>query len=163
MTATGKSLSAARSRRRLRTLEHLADVLGNEVVRNLGASSGPGLEVVRKTVEEGVPSSAVAELQKELGELNVPRPSRYVEAIASRATRTRRATLTTEEGERLVRVAGVLARALDVWEDEEDASDFLVSPHPLLDGDAPIDRARSELGARQVEDILVKLDLGLPV
>jgi putative toxin-antitoxin system antitoxin component (TIGR02293 family) len=60
------------------------------------------------------------------------------------------------------RIAGVLLRALDVWEDGEDAADFLLTPHPLLGGDTPIDQARSEVGARKVEDILMKLDLGLP-
>ena len=145
------------------TLSHLEELLGPHLVAGLGASSGVGLNVVRETVERGLPSEAVAELQKELAELRVPRPSEYVEVIASRAARARRQTLTPEQGERFVRIAGVLARALDVWGDEEDAADFLVSPHPLLGGDTPIDRARSELGARQVEDILAKLDLGLPV
>ncbi|MEJ2541690.1 MAG: DUF2384 domain-containing protein [Gemmatimonadota bacterium] len=144
-------------------LNHLRKLLGPDVVRGLGASGGAGLNVVRETVEKGLPSEAIAELQKELANLRVPRPSEYVEVIASRATRARRTTLTTEQGERFVRIAGVLARALEVWGDEEDAADFLVSPHPLLDGDTPIDRARSELGARQVDDLLTKLDLGLPV
>lgn len=161
--AAAKGLYSARSQRRLKTLRHLEGVLGAEVVRNLGSSSGVGLEVVRRTVEKGLPASAVAELQKELADLRVPRPSQYVEVIASRATRARRSTLTTEQGERLVRVAGVVARALDVWENEDDAADFLTSTHPQLEGDTPIDRARTELGARQVEDILTKLDLGLPV
>lgn len=153
----------SRTQRRIRTLSHLEKVLGADVVKNLGATSGAGLEVVRRSVERGIPSAAVSELQKELAELQVPRPSQYVETIASRATRGRRATLTSEQGGRLVRIAGVVARALDVWEDEADAAEFLVSPHPLLDGDTPIDRARSELGSRQVEGLLARLDLGLPV
>jgi len=158
-----RQYAASRADLRLQTFSHLESLLGPGVVRSLGASGGVGLSVVRETVEKGLPSAAVAELQKELAELGVPKPSEYVDVIASRATRARRATLTTEQGERFVRIAGVLARALDVWEDEKDAADFLVSPHPLLDGDTPIDRARSELGARQVDDLLTKLDLGLPV
>ena len=42
-------------------------------------------------------SDDVAELQDELKELGVPRPSQYVESIASRATRGRRETLTPEQ------------------------------------------------------------------
>lgn len=159
----GGKYAASRADLRLQTFSHLESLLGPGVVRSLGASGGVGLRVVRETVEKGLPSAAVAELQKELAELGVPKPSEYVDVIASRATRARRDTLTTEQGERFVRIAGVLARALDVWEDEKGAADFLVSPHPLLDGDTPIDRARSELGARQVDDLLTKLDLGLPV
>jgi putative toxin-antitoxin system antitoxin component (TIGR02293 family) len=67
------------------------------------------------------------------------------------------------QGEGLVRIAELLARGREVWEHEEDAWEFLHSPHPLLDGERPIDRARSEQGARQVAELLWKLDLGLPV
>ncbi len=59
-------------------------------------------------------------------------------------------------------IAGVLVRALVVWDDGGDAADFLLTPHPLLGGDTPLDQARSEVGARMVEDILTKLDFGLP-
>lgn len=136
-------------------------------VLELGAlaheSGGEGRETVRRVVEEGLPVRLVRELQEELARLGVTRPSTYVEVIASRAARSRRGTLTPQEGERLVRVASTLARALAVWEDEEQAAEFLTRPHAELEGDAPIDRARSEIGARQVEDLLLKLDLGLPV
>ena len=60
-------------------------------------------------------------------------------------------------------MAAVLATAEDVWGDEEDAAEFLTSPHPMLGGGVPIDLALSEIGARQVEHILLSLDLGLPV
>lgn len=153
---------AARAKRRLKSLQHLKGALGRDVVKNLGISTDQGLEVVRRRIEKGVASSAVGELQKELSDLGVSRPSQYVEAIASRSTRARRQTLSQEQAEKLVRVAGVLARAIDVWESEEDAAEFLVSPHPVLGGESPIERARGELGARQVEHLLIKLDLGLP-
>ena len=126
--------------------------------------SGPEeREALRQQVERGLPVESVKALQDELRRLGVPRPSAYVECIASRAARSRRDTLTPQEGERLVRVAGILARAMAVWGKEEDAAEFLTRPHPELNGDSPIERARSEIGARQVEHLLLKLDLGLPV
>ncbi len=63
----------------------------------------------------------------------------------------------------MVRVAAVLATAADVWGDEGAAAEFLNSPHPMLGGGVPIDLALSEIGARQVEHILLAMDLGLPV
>jgi putative toxin-antitoxin system antitoxin component (TIGR02293 family) len=134
-------------------------------IGSLARVPGPeGREVVRKVVEEGLPVGLVRQLQDELARLGVPRPSKYVELIASRAARSRREILTPQEGERLVRIASTLARTLEVWENnEEAAAEFLSAPHPELEGDTPIDRARSEIGARQVEDILLRLDLGLPV
>jgi putative toxin-antitoxin system antitoxin component (TIGR02293 family) len=62
-----------------------------------------------------------------------------------------------------VRVASLLATAADVWGDDEDAAEFITSPHPMLGGAVPIDLALSEIGARQVEHILLAMDLGLPV
>lgn len=159
---TEADVATFRTRRRLRSFPHLSGTLGDDVVASLGASTGASLEALRHFVEQGVPTDAVEGLQRELKALGLPRPSQFVEAVASRANRARRESLTTEEGERFVRIAGAMARALDVWEDRNDAAAFLVTPHPMLGQDSPIERARSELGARQVEDLLTKLDLGLP-
>lgn len=127
-------------------------------------SLSPGRrEEIRRLVEAGLPVDVVGQLQTELSRWGIPRPSSYVESIASRASRARRSRLTPEEGEKLVRVASTLVRSLAVWEDEEAAAAFLTAPHPELGGDRPIDRTLSEIGARQVEEILVRLDLGLPV
>ena len=126
--------------------------------------AGPSrLEKVRKAVEDGLPVDVVKELQAELKRLGVRRPSEYVDSIIPRATLQRRDRLKPEEGEQLVRVAAVLATAEDVWGDEEDAAEFLTSPHPMLGGAVPIDLALSEIGARQVEYLLLAMDLGLPV
>ena len=139
--------------------------LGALVVREARPGyAGPSqLERVRKAVEEGLPVEAVKELQAELKRLGVRRPSEYVDSIVSRATLQRRDRLEPAEGEQLVRVAAVLATAVDVWGHDEAASEFLTSPHPMLGGAVPVDLARSEIGARQVEHILLAMDLGLPV
>lgn len=120
-------------------------------------------EKVRRAVEDGLPVETVRELQAELKRIGVRRPSEFVEAIVSRATRQRRDRLRPEEGERLLRVARVVSLALEVWGDEGDAGAFLTEPHALLGGATPIERATSEIGARQVEEILWGLHLGLPV
>lgn len=139
--------------------------LGALVVREArpGYAGASRLEGVRQAVEEGLPVEAVRELQAELKRFGVRRPSEYVDSIVSRATLQRRDRLKPAEGEKLVRVAALLATAADVWGDEEDAGAFLTSPHPMLGGAVPIDLARSEIGARQVEHILLAMDLGLPV
>ncbi len=139
--------------------------LGDLVVREArpGYAGASRLESVRQAVEEGLPVEAVKDLQAELKRFGVRRPSEYVDSIVSRATLQRRDRLKPAEGEKLVRVAALLATAADVWGDEEDAGAFLTSPHPMLGGAVPIDLARSEIGARQVEHILLAMDLGLPV
>lgn len=170
VTARGKAKGAKTVKKTGRTSSPRdTDVLGRALrkayeLKGVGGSLMMGrLDPVRVAVEEGIPVEAVKELQGELKRLGVPRPSEYVDAIASRASRARRDRLRPSEGEKLVRVAAILARAAEVWEDEEDAAAFLTSPHPALGGDAPIHRAQSEIGARQVEELLLDLDLGLPV
>ncbi len=138
--------------------------LGALVVKEArpGYAAPSRLERVRKAVEDGLPVEAVKELQAELKRFGVRRPSEYVDRIVARATLQRRDRLKPAEGERLVRVAAVLATAADVWGDDEDAAEFLTLPHPMLGGGVPIDLALSEIGARQVEHILLAMDLGLP-
>jgi putative toxin-antitoxin system antitoxin component (TIGR02293 family) len=57
----------------------------------------------------------------------------------------------------------VVAAAEAVWEDAEDARKWLTTPHPELGNRKPIEYALTELGARQVETVLDRLQYGLPV
>ena len=65
--------------------------------------------------------------------------------------------------ERVLRIARTYARALAVFDDDEEASSFLSEPHPLLNDRPPAAVALSEPGFREVEGLLRKLELGLPV
>ena len=70
--------------------------------------------------------------------------------------------LSPQESERVERLARVFATALDVWGNEEDARHFLFAPHRMLNQKRPLDLAFSELGARQIEQILMNIQYGLP-
>lgn len=92
--------------------------------------------------------------------------SRVMYIVAPRTTllrREREGILSPEESERLERVARLTALAEHVLESSAGAQQFLTSPHPLLDGEAPIDLAATDLGARRVENVLWQLEYGLPV
>ncbi len=52
--------------------------------------------------------------------------------------------------------------ATSVWSDEDDAREFLSTPHPELEGRTPLDAALTELGVRRVEELVWKLFYGLP-
>ena len=60
------------------------------------------------------------------------------------------------------RLARVLMHAEFVWDDEEQARTWMNKPHRELGGEVPMDLARTETGARQVEEALNKLFYGLP-
>ena len=121
------------------------------------------LEELRCAVAEGLPVGSVHVLQAELKRFGVRRPSEFVNRIVPRATRQRRKRLKREEGEAVVRVASIMALAVYVWGDEKLAAEFLTTPHTLMGKRVPIELALSEVGVRQVEDMLWGLHYGLPV
>lgn len=88
--------------------------------------------------------------------------------IVPRATLARRQRaagrrLSRDESDRVARIARIWEFAMDVWKSEDAAHRFLSSPHMLLGGRVPCDFAlASELGAREVEDLLGRLKYGIP-
>jgi putative toxin-antitoxin system antitoxin component (TIGR02293 family) len=71
--------------------------------------------------------------------------------------------LKLEESEHTERLARVIATAEYVWDNEEKSRRFLTTPNPALGGLRPIDTAYTELGARQVEELLWQIFYGLPL
>lgn len=89
--------------------------------------------------------------------------------IVPRATLARRQRaagrrLNRDESDRVARIARIWELAMDVWTSEDAARRFLAKPHPLLAGRIPREfTIESELGARQVEDLLGGLKYGTAV
>jgi putative toxin-antitoxin system antitoxin component (TIGR02293 family) len=83
--------------------------------------------------------------------------------VVPEATYKRRSRLTVVESERTERLARVIATAESVWGDADDAKTWLNTAHPELDGQMPLEAAFFELGARRVEELLARLEYGLPV
>ena len=74
----------------------------------------------------------------------------------------RKETLSREESEKTERLARVVATAYHVWGDPGDTMGFLSRPHPSLGGKTPVEYSATELGARQVEEMLWAIFYGLP-
>jgi putative toxin-antitoxin system antitoxin component (TIGR02293 family) len=93
------------------------------------------------SVEAGLPVSAL----DHLAEAVAPEDARFKFKLVPKATleRRRRSTkrLTTEEGDRLARLAKVYAAALGIYHDPEQVRAFLRRPHMMLDNKAPLDVA----------------------
>jgi len=82
----------------------------------------------------------------------------------SRATLHRRKKaghLEMPESERLVRVARLLRRAAEVFERDEAARDWLKTPAVAFSGETPLSYADTEVGAREVEYLLGRLEYGV--
>jgi putative toxin-antitoxin system antitoxin component (TIGR02293 family) len=89
---------------------------------------------------------------------------RFIYRVVPEATFKRRKDRLSEvESERTERLARTIATAEFVLTDKEMARQFLINPHPMLNGKSPIETALSELGARQVEQLLFGIFYGLPV
>lgn len=66
------------------------------------------------------------------------------------------------ESDRLLRVSRVFARAIDLFEgDAPAARRWFYTPARALAGERPIDFARTDLGTREVEDLIDRLEQGV--
>ncbi|NOY62404.1 MAG: DUF2384 domain-containing protein [Gammaproteobacteria bacterium] len=135
--------------------EKIADVLGLRCqIHSLYALS--------ESVAQGLPKKSLQTTIKHLTHDASVAKIISNRLVPSATYKRRRGALNAQESERVERLARVYATALDVWDDEDDARQFLFAAHPLLNQQRPIDLAFSELGARQVEQILANLRYGLP-
>ncbi|KAF0190553.1 MAG: hypothetical protein FD165_2634 [Gammaproteobacteria bacterium] len=115
-----------------------------------------------ETVAHGLPKKALQATIKHLT-LDSETAKLISNQLVPPATFKRRKTrLSPQESERVERLARVYATALDVWDDDDDTRQFLFAPHAMLNQKRPIDVAFTELGARQIEQILSNIKYGLP-
>ena len=113
-------------------------------------------------VREGLPKSALRAGVEHATQGADARRALLARIIPEATYKRRRDRLTPDESEKTERLARIVATTAYVWSDEEDAREFLSTPHPELEGRAPLDVALTELGARRVEELLWKLFYGLP-
>jgi putative toxin-antitoxin system antitoxin component (TIGR02293 family) len=114
-------------------------------------------------VVEGLPKTSVRALFSRLSERYDVEVQPLRDFVAPRATLKRRRTrLSPAESQRLERLARIVAMTEEVWQDKTAAAEFLVRPHRGLGGRTPLQMAATDLGARQVEEILASIEFGLP-
>jgi putative toxin-antitoxin system antitoxin component (TIGR02293 family) len=112
-------------------------------------------------VRTGLPIKELDELQEKL---NVPMEKLASKLGISKATlhrRKREGRLGPEESDRVLRFARLLGKAVEVFESEQNARAWLSSPQVGLGGEVPLDYAETELGAREVEDLLGRIEYGV--
>ena len=68
--------------------------------------------------------------------------------------------LPTHAAEGVLRMIELDQLAIDTFETEAEAMQWLRKPHPMLDGDDPLTAARTSFGAQRVKDILVAVRYG---
>ncbi|MEA2162266.1 MAG: hypothetical protein QOK37_393 [Thermoanaerobaculia bacterium] len=67
-----------------------------------------------------------------------------------------------DESDRLLRVSRVFGRALELFEGDRDAaSEWMFSPQPALGGETPFAVSRTELGSREIENLVGRIEHGV--
>jgi putative toxin-antitoxin system antitoxin component (TIGR02293 family) len=115
-----------------------------------------------ETIERGLPYRAFERLQADMGVTH--RELAGLVGISARtlARRKAEARLQPDESERLVRASRIFDGAVSLFEgDKVAALNWLRSPALALAGRKPIEFARSEVGAREVENLIGRLEHGV--
>ena len=132
----------------------------NRYGAGLGLSVNTTGELLER-LEQGLPADTFGRLQSLLG---VSQKSLASYLGLSEATLHRRfaeGRFRAEESERLYRYAEVFEKAAYLFEDEAKAKAWLAKPALALGGRTPLDFARSEQGAREVLDVIERLEYGV--
>jgi putative toxin-antitoxin system antitoxin component (TIGR02293 family) len=113
-------------------------------------------------VEEGLPVLDLVEFGRssgftteELAKLVHIPPRTYARRVAAKAR------LDIPEGERAVRIMRLYDLAKQIFVTHEATRRWMNSPLPALGGRTPLDMARTEPGARQVENVIGAIEHGI--
>jgi len=115
-------------------------------------------------LEDGLSYGALERLR---GLLDLPM-ARFAELVGipprTLARRKDAKVLHPDESDRLLRLSRLVGLALELFEgDLEAARSWLTTPHVALAGRAPLQFATTEVGAREVEHLIGRLEHGIPL
>lgn len=112
-----------------------------------------------KSVTDGVPSNTVRDLEQSgltRDDIRQIIPDRTLERRIAAGE-----NLKLEEADGLARLLRVVTMARRVFGDDALADEWLRSPNPALDNLIPIQMARTDLGGREVEAVLGRIEHGV--
>jgi putative toxin-antitoxin system antitoxin component (TIGR02293 family) len=115
-----------------------------------------------KVLEAGLPVTELADLQASLA-VSTERLAPMLGISKAMFLRCNDAgnKLNTSASDRVVRFARLLGKAVKVFGDMEDAKQWLNSPQLGLGGAVPLNYAKTEVGAREVENLLGRIEYGV--
>jgi putative toxin-antitoxin system antitoxin component (TIGR02293 family) len=114
-------------------------------------------ELIRK-IQKGLRFSELETLQNSIG---MPFEQLAAKLCISRSTLQRRKVagrLSPDESDKVMRLSRLLEHATNVFGDIERARAWLKFPQRGLGGAVPLDYAETEVGAREVDDLLGRIE-----
>ena len=115
-----------------------------------------------RLIRDGIPWEAVADIKKELnltdGEL-----AKVLDVSERTLSRLRQSNkkLAASTGDRLYRLVNIYSLTRKVFDASSAAREWMHQPQVGLGGRTPLDFLRTEAGAREVEDLLGRIEYGV--
>ncbi len=114
-----------------------------------------------QVIRHGIPSAAVDSLASTLHISQSELASALDIPLRTLARRKREGVFTSEESAKLVRLARVIERAEDVFENLDAAIDWLKTRNAALSGQTPLSLLDTDIGAEGVLDTLGRIEHGV--
>lgn len=112
-------------------------------------------------IRQGIPSAASESLAKTLRMTQSELAASLGIPERTLARRKKEGMFNSEESAKLVRLARVVERAGEVFEDLDAALDWLKSPNAALSGVTPLSMLDTDIGAEAVLDTLGRIEHGV--
>ena len=139
--------------------EYIVDVLGGPGV--FKGAAVPTSSELRARIKRGLLYRSLESVRERL-RLSVPEAASVLQMpprTLARRKQSRR--LAADESDRLYRIVRVAAHAFAVFGTEDKAATWLNRANRALNGESPIRLLDSDVGARQVEDVLGRIESGI--
>ncbi len=138
--------------------EQLLEALGGAIVFKRRLKSP---DDIREAIHSGIPFQALIAMTKNF-RLDLSRMGKILR-VPSRtmARRKLKHRFSVPESDRLIRVARVIAYAAEVFGTRDKASTWLTRPNRALQHEAPVDLLDTDIGTREVETILGRIEHGM--
>ena len=129
--------------------------------RSVGVANSSGQQLI-EALRKGLPYKAITTLEKESG-LSIESIADVVQIpLRTLARRKKAGRLESLESERLLRLGLIFEQALDLFDGDRTAAQrWLTSPAKALGGESPLTHTQTEIGAREVEDLIGRLEHGV--
>jgi len=126
------------------------------------APSPVSARLIEQAVEHGLPRRALRHVAEHLAGGDKAKVATLEWAIVPKTTLERRIThLSPQESERTERLARLFVYATRALGTPDEAREFMLTAHPMLDGRSPFDATKTDLGTRRTEHVLHALEYGL--
>ena len=134
----------------------IVDVLSGEESREVRNA-----EDLKRWIREGLPFTSLEAVMEQFGlkreevswALDLP--------LRTLARRKQERRLSPGESDRLFRVVRIAVQAAEVLGGRKEASRWLHAPNRALGGQMPVELLDTDLGSRQVEDVLGRIEHGV--